>query len=209
MNPSEVLLWQWDLDDPSLADAAVLSADEVARASRFVVPQAARRFTAGRAALRQTLATLCGRTAAGLVVQTAGKGKPFIQDGPHFNLAHSGPVALFAVAAFPIGVDVEAVRAVEPGLAGLVFTPAELAYQRELPDADRVTAFFRGWTRKEAVIKAQGGSIADLQTIGVLPDCTLPGWQVTDLTAATGYAAAVAANAQGWTVTRQGLGSGA
>ena len=205
MSLSQVNVWQWDLDDASLADGSVLSAAEQARASRFIVPHAGRRFTAGRAALRKTLASLCGVPAPDLTLWTGPNGKPFLRDGPHFNLAHSGPMALFAVADFPVGIDVEAVRPVEPGLANTVFTGTELAYLAGLAEAERQAAFFRGWTRKEAVIKAKGGSIADLQSIAVLPGVHLAGWQVTDLAVPAGYAASVAAPCRGWGVTRRGL----
>ena len=207
--PDVVLLWQWDLDDPGISDPAVLSAEERSRADRFVVAHGGRRFAAGRAALRQTLAALRGVAAAALVFSTGPNGKPFLPGGPHFNLSHTGAVALFAVATFPVGVDVEAVRTVEPGVANSVFTPGELTYLAGLPSPERRAAFFRGWTRKEAVIKANGGSIAELQAIAVLPDARLAGWQVTDLTMMPGYAASVAAQRRGWTVTRQGQESGA
>ena len=159
--------------------------------------------------MRHTLASLCGMGASELVIRTGPNGKPFLPGGPHFNLAHSGPIALFAVAAFPVGIDVEAVRTVEPDLAKSVFTSAELIYLDTLSAAERAAAFFRGWTRKEAVIKATGGSIADLQRIAVLPESTLAGWQVSDLTAAPGYAAAVAAPSEGWTIMRQDRGTAA
>lgn len=209
MTTGPVSIWQWDLDDPALADAAALSLAERARAGRFVVPQAGQRFTTGRAALRQTLASLCGVPAADLVIRTGPNGKPFLPDGPHFNLGHSGAVALFAVADFPVGIDVEAVRPLEPGLADLVFTQSERAYLASLSRLERQAAFFRGWTRKEAVIKANGGSIADLRAIDILPEVRLPGWQVIDLAVSAGYAAAVGAPCRGWAVRWQDPGSGA
>ena len=140
---------------------------------------------------------------------TGPNGKPFVRGGPHFNLAHSGAVAFFAVADFPVGIDVEATRPVEPGLANSVFTPTELAYLATLSREERQAAFFRGWTRKEAVIKAKGGSIADLQAIAVLPDPHLAGWQVADLAVLPGYAAAIAAPCRGWEVRRRVPGSAA
>ena len=191
-----VRLWWWDLDRPeagSLSDQALLSAEEQRRAARYIVPHAARRFTASRAALRRTLATLRGCDPAALPLETGVNGKPFLPHGPEFNLSHSGPVALFAVADFPVGVDVEAMRSVDDGLAGLVFTDAEQAYYRGLPAEQREAAFFRGWTRKEALIKAVGGSIAALQSITVLPDhCGAGDCRVQDLIAPPGYTAAVA-----------------
>ena len=203
MSQDAVTVWQWDLDQEGPGDRAVLSPEERARADRFIVPHAARRFTTGRAALRRTLGALCGVPAASLGLATGPNGKPYLPGGPEFNLSHSGPVALFVVAKFPVGIDVEAYRPLEHGLAPLVFTTAERAYLASLSKPERETAVVRGWTRKEAVIKAQGGSIADLQAITVLPDPILPGWQVVDLPFPPGHAASVAAARQGWRVILQ------
>ncbi len=203
MKQDSVAVWQWDLDRADPDDGAVLSPEEHSRASRFIVPHAARRYTAGRAAMRRVLAALRGVSAAELVFTTGRNGKPSLPGGPEFNLSHSGAVALFAVADFPLGIDIEAVRPLEHGIATLVFTAAEQLMLAGLSGTQRDTMIIRGWTRKEAVIKAQGGSIADLQAITVLPDPILPGWQVTELPVLAGYAAAVAASRQGWRVIRQ------
>ncbi len=207
-----VELWHWDLDGPGAGgpdDRALLCGAERARADRFIVPHAARRFTAGRAAMRRLLAHRVGREAAGLRFVTGPTGKPSLPGGPAFSLSHSGAVALFALAAFPLGVDVEAVRPVEDGLVRLVFTPAEQLWLGSLPPDARQAAFFRGWTRKEAVVKARGGSLAELTATTVLPEPALPGWQVVDLPAPPGHAAALAAERTGWSVIRRGAGSGA
>lgn len=194
-----VRVWQWDLDAAAeAADRAVLSDLERARADRYLVAHAGPRFAAGRAGMRRVLGAIRGEDPQRLHIQAGDNGKPFVTGGPEFNLSHSGPVALFAVAPFPVGIDVEAVRAVEDGLARMVFTPAEQAVLAGMP----ATAFFDGWTRKEAVIKAAGGSIADLQATTVLPDAPA-GWLVQSLAAPPGYLAAVAAQRTGWTVSRE------
>ena len=204
MSQDLLRIWQWDLDEEAPGDRAMLSYEEQARADRFIVPHAAKRFTTGRAALRRTLAALRNSPAASLALATGPNGKPYLPGGPEFNLSHSGAVALFVVAGFPVGIDVEEYRPLEHGLAALVFTTAERAYLAGLSKTERDKAVVRGWTRKEAVIKAQGGSIADLQSITVLPDPILPGWQVTDLSIHPGFAASVAARRQGWRVILQG-----
>jgi 4'-phosphopantetheinyl transferase len=199
-------VWQWDLDAPEWggpADRALLSADERARAGRFLAPHAGRRFIAGRAAMRRTLAALCGTPAASLAIGNGPNGKPHVSGGPEFNLSHSGSVAIFAAAEFPVGVDVEALRPIDDGVAARVFTADELA---ELAQAvDRRSAFFRGWTRKEAVLKARGGSLAELRDFSVPlreSGAADPSWQIVDLAAPPGYAAAVAAARHGWSVVR-------
>ncbi len=153
--------------------------------------------------MRRVLAGLRGVPPSALPLVAGPNGKPYLPGGPEFNLSHSGAVALFAVAQFPVGIDIEAVRPLEHGLARLVFTAAEQASLARLAGPQLDAEIIRGWTRKEAVIKAQGGSIADLQAITVLPDPILPGWQVMDLPVLPGYSAAIAAARQGWHVIRQ------
>ena len=199
-----VQLWQWDLDAAGAggdADRAVLSDEERARADRFVVASATRRFTAGRARLRNTLASVVGGAPAALPVMAGPNGKPYLPGGPEFNLSHSGPVALFGVAPFPLGVDVEHQRPIEPGVADLVFTASELAEWRAAGQAAGV--FYRGWTRKEAVLKALGRTLAEMKSVtvalghpGVLRG--EPAWQIADVALVNGYAAAVAAPCRGW-----------
>ena len=204
--PDVVRLWRWDLDAPGAggeADRAVLSDRERARADRFVVAQGARRFTAGRAWMRRVLAEVVGVAPVALAIEEGDRGKPFLSGGPEFNLSHSGALAVFALAAFPVGVDVERCRPVEPGVADLVFTAAERAAWAGSGWAEAV--FYRGWTRKEAVLKARGGSLAQMSGIEVSLDHPgvlrgEPAWQIVDVAAAEGYAAAVAAACRGWRV---------
>ncbi len=158
---------------------------------------------AGRAQVRRILAEFVGGTAAALPLTAGANGKPFVPGGPQFNLSHSGPLAVLALAPFPVGVDVEQCRPVESGVAKLVFTPAELAEWAAAGCSEAV--FYRGWTRKEAVLKAQGATLADMKSVtvslgqpGVLRG--EPAWQIADVAAPDGYAAAVAAPCRGWQV---------
>ena len=56
------------------------------------------------------------------------------------------------------------------GLVGRFFSPAEQAEYRSLPAERRMTAFFRGWVCKEAVIKAAGASVQYLDGFDVRLD---------------------------------------
>jgi 4'-phosphopantetheinyl transferase len=80
-----------------------------------------------------------------------------------FNLAHSGEIALLAAArGLDVGVDIERIRPLRDivGLAQRFFAPEETDDLRSLPDpAEREAAFFRCWTRKEAVLKATGDGL--------------------------------------------------
>lgn len=92
------------------------------------------------------------------------KGKPGFpaESGLWFNLSHSGDqIVLLLSDAGEVGCDLEIIRA-RPGwrrLADSLFSPAEHAeIARELPD-QQLVAFWRIWTRKEAIIKQHAGSV--------------------------------------------------
>lgn len=76
-----------------------------------------------------------------------------------FNVAHSGELALYAITqGKEIGVDLEQMRPV-PNFQHLVeqyFSPLEKAELETLPAEKKLEAFFCGWTRKEAYLKARG-----------------------------------------------------
>ena len=84
------------------------------------------------------------------------QGKPFLTACPqlHFNLSHSGSLALCAVAEFPVGADVEKIGPCRPGVARRCFRPEELDWLARSPDPDR--DFVRLWTRKESYLKLLG-----------------------------------------------------
>ncbi len=175
---SEVWIFTADLDArvPRLRDdLELLSQDEKARFERFKVETPARRFVAGRAFLRETLAPLLSTDARSLRFAYGPEGKPSIDapgaspcnpDGSsrslELNLSHSAGLALLAVArGRVVGVDVEHVRdSVEiEALARRFFSALERECLLGLPEEQRRRAFFSCWTRKEAYLKARGGGL--------------------------------------------------
>lgn len=158
-----------DLDARRAEWRQLLSADEIARAERFIDPGVRARFICGRGMLRAILGDLTGSDPAALRFAYGPRGKPALSGGDGvvsdlvFNLAHSGDVLLLAVGrAREIGVDVEHVRPL-PHLRTMArdnFSDAERAALFELPESERNRAFFRCWTRKEAYIKARGDGFA-------------------------------------------------
>jgi 4'-phosphopantetheinyl transferase len=156
--PGEVRLWRLDLDLAE-ADRAALSDDERARADRLRTPELAHRFVAGRAFLRRTLAAHLGCTPEAVRFSYNAFGRPGLDGAPFdFNLSHSGPLALLAVAIGTVGVDVEHP---DPDadlldIGRQVMSPQELAAFEALPALEREGAFYALWTAKEAVIKALG-----------------------------------------------------
>ncbi|MBB1252740.1 4'-phosphopantetheinyl transferase superfamily protein [Streptomyces sp. OF3] len=131
-------------------------------------------------------------------------GRPALAGGgPHFSLSHSGDLALIALAATPVGADVERLpraRTVDE-VAGSLH-PREAKELAELPTAERPVAFARTWARKEAYLKGIGtglGRNLDLDYVGSgpTPAAGPDGWRLADVAVDEGYAGAVALAPQG------------
>jgi len=167
----EVQLWRVDLDAIRGEESrwqGRLSPDESKRALRFHFPSDRQRFVASRALLRTILAAYLDADPVNLEFSYSKKEKPSLAGGHAtsgitFNLSHSGGIALYAFTrGREIGVDVEQVRGdfdVEP-IARRFFSAQEQIHLNDLPKAERVEAFFRCWTRKEAYLKATGSGLS-------------------------------------------------
>lgn len=168
-------LWIWPLDvdpDAQANYAALLGAEDRRRATSFVKPQDGARFVAARGRLRQILADYTNTRATDLMFDTVKRGKPVLADGPAFNLSHAGGWAALAVAPdapdLSLGIDIEAIRPINPAVATKAFSQAEQAELQHLLPADWMRGFFNGWTRKEAVIKATGDGLGlNLQSFDI------------------------------------------
>lgn len=155
----------------------VLSDDERVRAARFVRARDRRRFARCRAALREILGALLGQSPAMVRFRAVGQGKPaldleamgmnIVNRSPSllFNVSHSSELALIGVCGgHEIGVDLECIKPVSEAerIVDSFFTPAERAEFAAIPEPQKAVAFFRGWTRKEAVLKGIGTGLAGL-----------------------------------------------
>jgi 4'-phosphopantetheinyl transferase len=153
-------------DDPGVPMeelTRVLSPEERNRAARFRFEADRLRSQVAWGLLRRFLGGLVGRDPASLEFGQSPYGKPFLAGGPSFNLAHSGDWILIGMAsAGRVGVDVEWVRPDRDleSMAETVFRPDELAEFRAFPAAERPLAFYRGWARKEAFVKAVGRGLS-------------------------------------------------
>lgn len=204
--------------EPSAFDEALLDDEERARSTRFVRPPDRRRFVLAHAALRLLLARCLDTHPTAVRYENGVHGKPRLGPGLpslEFNLSHSGGLGVLAVARDrSVGVDVEQLRDVPDALsiADTQFSAAEREVLRSLPPAEQRAAFFRCWTRKEAVIKAVGeglgraldsfevdlapGSMSALKRFGGRPG-EESGLSLRDLPAPPGHAAAGAVAATG------------
>jgi 4'-phosphopantetheinyl transferase len=205
-------------------DDSLLPLAERERAARFGSERGRSAFVCSRVLMRHVLAIYCD-VSAGAVEFVAGHwGKPALaghcRGSRHvsFNLSHSNGRALLAVArGRELGVDLEFVRPKTNALALArgYFCAGELEALLNAPEARLQQDFFRYWTAKEAVLKAQGTGLrvpldcfrilfdADLQTASVETYDTgrvEAGWHVQMLDSEPGWCAAVAARGGEWTV---------
>jgi 4'-phosphopantetheinyl transferase len=194
-------VWVSDLDtlaSEASALSVLLSTDELERAARFHFERDRTRFVRCRALLRQLVAQAIGRDAKSLAFRYNAYGKPELDD-VHFNVSHSANLAVIAIADAPIGIDVEAIDPAADvlSLARTAFSPDECAALAALPDDERISAFFRGWTRKEAYLKLLGTGFSlpsdsftvslDAELLTHVDDCAL-----RDVDVPTGFACAIA-----------------
>lgn len=162
LSPGTIHLWELDLDHFIFND--VLSEDERARAAKFRFDHDRKRFTSGRTALRLLLGGYLKTNPEKIEFVYGPAGKPSVGNSAvSFNLAHSGPHALIGFTLdHQLGIDVEQIREIDDmvTVAQYSFSPGEFRRWRALPADQKVRAFYRCWTRKEAYLKAIGEGIA-------------------------------------------------
>lgn len=189
-------VWLGRTPDDELA-RAVLSGDELDRASRFVFDVDRNRYLAGRLALRHLLGRYLDRDPSDVHFAYSSCGKPELPgETLRFNVAHSDDLAIIALTKqHRLGVDVERIRDLEDvdGLASTVFSPHELDVFGALPDSSKRRGFFNCWTRKEAFVKAVGDGLTHpLDVFDVTPWPGDAAWSLFDVTPMDGWVGAVA-----------------
>lgn len=168
--PQSIHIWQVSLDPlqhrlDRLQE--ILAEDEQARAARFRFDIDRERFIIARGCLRHILSSYVGVAPETLRFTYGSHGKPVLADLPaaqsiHFNVSHSYEIALYAITSdWPVGIDVEHIHAVEwRELAKHVFSANEQLTLQQIPSPLQQEAFFKGWTRKEAFVKALGQGLS-------------------------------------------------
>ncbi len=165
MPACEASAWHW------------LSAQEQARANRFIDRHARARHVIGRSALRLIAAAVGGADPRAVEVAEAAGGKPFLPAHPrvHTSVSHTGAVIVVALSFdVRVGVDIEdgarsSVRSRE--IAARFFAADEAQRLARLPEPAYHRRFLRHWTVKEAVGKALGQGIGPALA-GVVVDAT-------------------------------------
>ena len=160
---SEIHVWCLDLapgEDRQDELEGLLGEEERTTALCFVSELHRARFIAGRGLVREILAGYLEQRPSDLRFERSAHGKPRLEDDSlQFNFSHSESLGVLAVSAEGlVGIDVEHVRPWQDlqDLEELCFTSSERAELEALDEEARRRAFFRLWTRKEALLKATG-----------------------------------------------------
>ena len=216
LSSGELHLWRVSLDRPPETDAlssGILSAEERVRAERLVRAVDRQRFIAAHTALRAILGRYLSTAGDRIEIRARNDTKPELAPSPRvpplrFNLSHSEGLAIVAVTLDrEVGVDVEQVRPFEDvrNIVERYFTPGEQTGWLALAANERLPAFFRCWTRKEAYLKARGIGLLlglDRFEVSLAPDVparmlwcgdtadAIERWEMYDVAAGEGYAAA-------------------
>lgn len=161
-----------------------LSSADTLRAERFVREEDRRRHLLGRGLVRVAVGAVMDCPPSAIEFETTPEGKPMVRGGPSFNLSHSGDVVAVALAeSGRLGVDVEHMRDLRDltALARTTFRTDELGALMAMPETSRFEAFYRIWTRKEAVLKALGHGLSQLSAISVFAEAGPPGLAAIEL----------------------------
>ena len=166
LTEASVHLWTWnlDVDREVLAQLeGVLVHGEWRRVRRCSSHQIARRFIARRGILRRILGLYLDLPPHDVQIIYNDHGKPLLAPdlSPplQFNLSDSGELAALAVGiGHPLGIDIERLRPLPDGdaLAVNFLSVQEVEQFKRAASATRANIFFRLWTRREAISKAEG-----------------------------------------------------
>ena len=205
--------------------ARLLSDDEMERAERFHFDKDRADFIHARGVMRMLLGRYLDVPPAEVTFRYGRTGKPelspeFRDTSLQFNLSHSHGQLLFAIARHcAIGVDIEMIRPdtdIE-SIAERFFSFAETEQLRAVNGLGKRTAFFNGWTRKEAYLKARGEGIGeglDQFAVSLIPGKparllfdrrdpdAVSRWSIHDLATSSGFAAALVVEATDLTLKR-------
>jgi 4'-phosphopantetheinyl transferase len=177
-----VHVWRADLSTVSEDLAELLCDDERARAERFASARDAERWRRSRGLLRALLGRYLQREPGSLRFTAGQHGKPalagdvavsfaqperkpaaaFVEAQLHFNMSHSGQLALYAFSrAGAVGVDVEVWRRPidEVAVAARALGTATAERLRALEQPARRREFLAAWSRHEAQLKCLGVGI--------------------------------------------------
>jgi 4'-phosphopantetheinyl transferase len=223
LSEQEVHVWCAELDLPDFDlqhYQALLSSEELERASRYRFPGDQKRYILRRGILRELIGRYLNSPATSARFTANEFGKPALAEGFNsrlkFNLSVSEDVALIALTeGREIGVDIERVRQdfeVER-IARRFFSIYEQTQLHKASFHQKIEAFFNCWTRKEAYVKAHGQGLTlplDQFDVSLLPSeparllatrhapAEIQRWSMQHLSPIPGYVGALVVEGGDW-----------
>ena len=228
-----VQIWQIPLQVPDARSPALLnqyrnclSPDEKAKADRFRFEKDQRRFVIARGTLRHLLARQLNQKPQQVSFCYGTYGKPTVSLNPknqpspqalagidcdfHFNLSHSGEIALCALGhKRKVGVDIEQLKTIQrldSMMRRTLVDSEQHQVMLALDESQQSRAFLQRWTCKEAYLKAIGlGLTQSMQTVEVqieppkllqVPEDCAEGWQLHLVDLPDGYVGALAVDGE-------------
>ncbi len=224
IDKSHVHIWRSNLEQSELRFqklSQTLSKQERVRAERYRFEEDKNHFIAGRGILRTILGYYLDVNPGRIEFRYGVFGKPhltekFCKDGIQFNLAHSHKLVLYAFTKNrKIGIDLEYFRNIQnfKCMVASFFSEREKKILKALPESQQQEAFFNGWVRKEAYLKAIGSgltqplyqfevSLAAGEAAHLLKaekDCRIASfWSMKSITPASGYLSALVVEGHNW-----------
>jgi phosphopantetheinyl transferase len=153
-----VHLW---LIEPSSVFVRYLDSAELLRYERIANKEVRLSYGAAQGGLRRIVGMYTRRPPEDVAIRRQGRGKPYVEGAPEFNLSHTCGWMIAAFSSRPVGIDVESAgRAVQAGeLARRFFFEEETERLMKLDGAERSLTFLRYWVCKEAIVKLSGDGI--------------------------------------------------
>ncbi|QBA63903.1 4'-phosphopantetheinyl transferase family protein [Muriicola soli] len=154
---------------PLVSDAKLyLTKSERERSNKYRFEEDKHRFIICRILLKLLLVERTGLTINKIKLESSVNQKPFIPSYPsiHFNVSHAGAYGLIAIANCPVGIDIEYLNdqfdfmEILPNVFGAKEIDSIINAENE------VYAFYKYWTRKEAIVKASGKGL-DSETVKI------------------------------------------
>ena len=214
-----VHVWAWDYEctvDNLNSYITLLSSDERLQMQRFRFEKDRVRYGVSHAILRILLGRYLGLQPSSISFDRNEFGKPLLAEASAapkltFSLSHTSHIGIVAIAeGIAVGADIEEVCPVEYGTIERYFSTQEQSSLAKLQGAHWLEGFYNCWTRKEAILKAEGlGLQVKLDSFdvslspGVKPEVlgARPGarftsnWHIEELRPAHGFVGALATSA--------------
>jgi len=152
-----------------------LSKEEIDTANSFYFAKDRENYILSHQYLRFIISSYLQLPFDQITFKRMAQGKPIVSTknicNIEFNMAHSNDFLAIAIGTVnSVGIDIEAISEKQnvDGLAKHCFSFDEFKQYAEIHESLRPLAFFRGWARKEAYLKALGTGLSkDLRSFNV------------------------------------------